>query len=57
MALDLCESEAHLVETYLRHYAGDESLLWAFSEVNKITFSDAERGWTITLALIAAGPR
>jgi len=31
-------------------------LFWAFSEVNKITFSDAERGWNITLALIAAAP-
>ena len=53
----LPEGDAHLVDAYLRHYAtGDQSLLWAFSEVNAITFRQAERGWNIALALIAAAP-
>jgi hypothetical protein len=31
-------------------------LLWAFTEVNDITFRFPERGWNITLALIVAAP-
>ncbi len=57
MSLELTEYDARLVDAYLRHYAtSDDSLLWAFGEVNEITVMDAERGWSITLALIAAAP-
>jgi hypothetical protein len=37
----LSETDSRLVDAYLRHYAtGDDSLLWAFSEVN-----DSQFGW------------
>jgi len=43
-----------LADAYLKHYeTGDDSLAWAFSTVNGIILRDAERGWAITLALIA----
>ena len=54
---ELTEYDARLVDAYLRNYATkDDELLWAFSEVNEITVMDAERGWSITRALIAAAP-
>jgi hypothetical protein len=55
VAAVLSEADSRLVDAYLRHYATrDDSLLWAFSEVNDITPRHAERGWNITLALISA---
>ena len=48
------EDDSKLVDAYLRTYKlQDNSLLWAFSELHVITLHDTERGWRITLALIA----
>jgi hypothetical protein len=55
--MDNKAEDTALVKAYLEHYATrDDSLLWAFIEVNEITYKDAERGWSITQALIAAAP-
>jgi hypothetical protein len=57
VSIDNVKADADLVSAYLQHYeTKDGSLLWAFIEVNEITLRHAERGWNITLALIAAAP-
>jgi Family of unknown function (DUF6869) len=54
MRTDQPANDDRLVEAYLRNYlTRDDSLLWAFSEVNDITRKDTERGWRLTLVLIA----
>jgi hypothetical protein len=55
--MDSSAKDAALVKAFLERYATrDDSLLRAFIEVNDIAYKEAERGWSITQALIAAAP-
>jgi ABC-type nitrate/sulfonate/bicarbonate transport system substrate-binding protein len=51
------KSDTELVEAYLRHYAEkDDSLFWAWQQLQDYLSSDPARAWSLTLKLIAAAP-
>jgi hypothetical protein len=57
LLLAQAQNNSSLVDAYLGHYeTRDSALFWAFEEIGEITRTDPERGWDLTLRLIARAP-
>ncbi|MBB6096434.1 hypothetical protein HNQ60_005356 [Povalibacter uvarum] len=51
------KSDAELVDAYLRHFVEkDDSLFWAWQQLQGYLTSDPMRAWNVTLQLIDAAP-